>query len=1043
MTTRIRLTLAVLGFAAYAGLFTPDAGALDLSEHITQYRHRTWTVREGFTRGPVFAITQTPDGYLWLGTGSGLVRFDGVRAAPWVPPESARLPSPVVRSLLTGHDGTLWIGTLRGLVSWKLGRATEYEQLAGLDVDVLTEGPDGTVWAVGYSFDSNGKFCSIRPNQVRCDADGRLGHGPVGLHADRRGTLWVATAGGFWHWAPGTPQFYPVSGRSTVLQDFAEDDYGALLIPLLGRVARLNAGVLETAYSYPSRVRNARGSRILQDRDGAYWIGTHSHGLIRAHGVARETITSADGLTGDSIEGLYEDLEGNIWVVTDKGLDRFSAVSVATFSEREGLASPVYSVIAARDGSIWTSAGTPGRIYRIENGQVTLYRAPDARSNSNSSGIAAASSEVTIRDLPQYEIASLFQDAGGRIWVVGPDTAGYLQNRRFVSIPDIPHGTTYAVAGDAAGDVWLSNFERGLVHLFNGRVQEVLPWSVLGDHGLATALAVDPKDESIWIGFSKGGIAALGGGHVRRTFTPSDGLGPGRVSDLRFDGDGALWAATDGGLSRLKHGHFDTITANDGLPCNRLFWSVRIDDRSLWSYGECGLIHIASAELEAWIAGKTSKIRSTLLDASDGVSLFASDLSQSISPEVAISPDGSIWFRTLDGLSVIRPHHLEGNPVLPPVHIERMTADGVASDLSRTVRLPARIRDLAIDYTALSFVAPEKVLFRYKLEGWDREWQDAGTRRQAFYSNLPPRDYRFRVTASNNSGVWNQQGATLGFSIAPAYWQTTWFRALCLATILLLLWALYWLRMRQVTHTFNMTLEARVNERTRIARELHDTLLQSLHGLLFQFQAVRNLLPRRPDEAIRSLDHAINDTESALAESRDAIRGLRSEPIAKGDLAELLMAASRELAKFGTADQQPPVFELIEEGEKRPLSVTARNEIYRVALEVLRNAYRHAHATRIEVEIRYDDRVLRIRIRDNGRGVDSTVLKNGAAAGHWGLQGVRERAERIGARLDFWSEVGAGTEVQLTVPAHVAYQTPPDDVSSGLLRKVRNRAGHS
>jgi signal transduction histidine kinase len=267
--------------------------------------------------------------------------------------------------------------------------------------------------------------------------------------------------------------------------------------------------------------------------------------------------------------------------------------------------------------------------------------------------------------------------------------------------------------------------------------------------------------------------------------------------------------------------------------------------------------------------------------------------------------------------------------------------------------------------------------------------------------------------------------------------------ALCAVAFLLLLWAIYWLRLRHLTRTFNITLEARVNERTRIARELHDTLLQSLHGLMFQFQAVRNLLPRRPDDAMQSLDQAIDDTERALAESRDAIRDLRSEPLARGDLAALLMAASRELAKSGTADQQPPVFELIKEGEKRALSSTAKNEVCRIALEILRNAYRHAHASRIEAEIRYDDRILRVRIRDNGRGFDSRLLKEGGIAGHWGLRGVRERAERLGARLDFWSEAGAGTEVQLTVPPEVAYQTAGDDVGSRLLRKVRSHAEHS
>ncbi len=217
----------------------------------------------------------------------------------------------------------------------------------------------------------------------------------------------------------------------------------------------------------------------------------------------------------------------------------------------------------------------------------------------------------------------------------------------------MPRGTVYAVAGDPAGNVWLSNFELGLVHVFEDHLQEVFPWSALGDNGLATALAMDPKDQSVWIGFSKGGITALSRDRLRRSFTASDGLGPGRVSDLPLRrSDGTLWVATEGGLSRLKHGHFDTITSNNGLPCNRLFWSERADDHSLWLYGECGLIHVASAELEAWIAGKTLKIRSALLDASDGVSLFTGDLSQVISPKAAISPDGSIWFRTLAMASV-------------------------------------------------------------------------------------------------------------------------------------------------------------------------------------------------------------------------------------------------------------------------------------------------------------------------------------------------------------------------------------------------------
>lgn len=1021
--SRIRLTLAVLSFAGYCALCTPGARALDPSQKITQYAHRTWTVRDGFTKGPVLAITQTTDGYVWLGTSFGLERFDGMRAVPWKP-EDPRLPSPVIVSLLDGHDGTLWIGTLRGLVSWKSGRATEYEQLAGLSIDALTEGPDETVWAAGYSFNSNGKLCAIRSNQLRCDKDDRLGHGALGLHVDRRGTLWVAAVGGFWRWAPGTPQFYPVSDKSGINQGFAEDGSGALLIPLLGRVGRLNAGVLETAYAYPSRVRTALGHRILRDRDGVDWIGTLGRGLIRAQGGTRETFASADGLTGDVILAIFEDREGNIWVATDKGLDRFSANSIATFSEREGLASPLYSLVAARDGSIWTAA--PGRICRIQNGQVTQYRAPSARSNLISS--ARTSSEIIVRDLPQFDAASLFEDVRGRIWVVGPDIAGYLQDGLFVSIRSMPRGTVYAVAGDLAGNLWISLSEHGLVHVFEDHLREVFPWSALGDNGLATALAMDPKDQSVWIGFSKGGIAALSRDSLRRSFTASDGLGPGRVSDLRFDGDGTLWVATDGGLSRLKHGHFDTITSNNGLPCNRLFWSERADDYSLWLYGECGLIHVASAELEAWIAGKTLKIRSALLDASDGVSLFTGDLSQVISPKAAISPDGSIWFRTLDGLSVIRPHHLAVNPVAPPVHIERVTADGLTYDLSRPVHLPARTRDLAVEYTALSFVAPEKTHFRYRLQGQDSHWREAVNDRRVQYSNLAPGDYRFQVVASNNSGVWNERGATLDFSIAPAYWQTLWFRAACAVALAVGLWLLYQVRLRQIAREFERTLDVRVAERTRIARELHDTLLQSFHGLLLQFQAASRLFTRRPAEAKQLLDGAIDQAEEAITEGRDAVQGLRSSIEEPNNLAEAIGKLAEELsasevqpqpAEGGTA--RPIDIRVSIGGETRRLHPIVRDEIYRIAAEALRNAVQHSRGTQIVVELHYGSRALRVQVHDDGAGIDAKVAVARGREGHFGLQGMRERAEVAGGKLTIWSAQGVGTEVDLSIPASRAY----------------------
>jgi signal transduction histidine kinase len=344
----------------------------------------------------------------------------------------------------------------------------------------------------------------------------------------------------------------------------------------------------------------------------------------------------------------------------------------------------------------------------------------------------------------------------------------------------------------------------------------------------------------------------------------------------------------------------------------------------------------------------------------------------------------------------------------------------VTSDANGNVRVPPRIRDLQIDYTALSFVAPEKVLFRYKLEGWDGDWQDAGTRRQAFYSNLPPRNYRFRVMASNNSGVWNEAGTFLDFSVAPAYYQTWWFRSLCVAAFLALLAAAYQLRLRQVAQQFNMRMEERVNERTRIARELHDTLLQSFQGVLLKFHAVTYVILDRPAEAQKTLQTAIEQARQAITDGRDAVQGLRSSTLVSCDIAQAISTFGDELAS-GPSGQNSPNFRVVVEGSPRDLAPLLRDEIYRITGEALRNAFRHADAQRIEVEIRYDQRQLRLRVRDDGKGIDPVILNGRGRPGHYGLPGMHERAKLVGGKLAVWSELNSGTEAELTIPASIAY----------------------
>jgi signal transduction histidine kinase len=342
---------------------------------------------------------------------------------------------------------------------------------------------------------------------------------------------------------------------------------------------------------------------------------------------------------------------------------------------------------------------------------------------------------------------------------------------------------------------------------------------------------------------------------------------------------------------------------------------------------------------------------------------------------------------------------------------------------------------LEIDYAALSFVAPQKVRFRYKLEGHDTEWQEPGSRRQAFYSDLRPGKYRFRVIACNNDGVWNEEGATLDFSVTPAWYQTIWFRVSCVGGFVLLLWALYQLRLQQLERQFGMQVEARVNERTRIARELHDTLLQSFQGLMLRFQTVDEMLPARPLDAKNALEGALDRADQAISEGRDAITDIRASSLASRDLEKSITALMTNLSEeLAAGNGCSATFRVLVEGAPRAVRPTLQDEIYRIARESLRNAFRHAQAGHIETEITYGES-LRLRFRDDGKGIDPIVVEHGGRSGHWGLPGIRERSKQIGAQLSVWSELGAGTEVELSIPGSIAYEASPTRPRFRLFRK--------
>jgi signal transduction histidine kinase/ligand-binding sensor domain-containing protein len=956
-----------------------------------------------------------------------------------------QLPSSIITSLLAARDGALWIGTFQGLASWKDGKLIQYPELAGQGVAALLEDREEAVWA-GTVGVPTGRLCEIHGGSVHCQGEnGSLARGVVSLWEDSKGNIWAGAMTGLWRWKPGLPKRYPMSDSISEIRSLTEGDNGALLLSMPGGIRQFLDGKTGT-YPLPATRPQFKPTSLLRDRDGSLWIGTQDRGLVHVHHGRLDVFARSDGLSGDYIAGLMEDREGNLWVATTNGLDRFRDFAVPTISTKRGLSAAfVGSVLSAKDGSVWLS--TSDGLYRWGHGQVTIFR---KRRERPATRLAEQSDvrEVTDSGSP-LDPGSLFQDDRGRIWVFTYREVAYFEGGRFTPVNSAPAGTVHSVAEDSAGNLWISNVDHGLFHLVGGNLVERIPWATLGRTDFAFSLSTDPARGGVWLGFYQGGLAYFRDGQVRASYKVADGLGKGIVADVQVDKDGALWAATEGGLSRVKSGRVSTLTSKNGLPCDSVHWAREDNDHSFWLYMACGLVRIERTQLDAWVVDPKRSIQATVFDSSDGVR--SGSLPGGYSPRVAKTADGKLWFLPGDGVSTIDPRHLAFNKLPPPVQIEQVIADGKAywqnltgNASSLQSKLPPLIRDLAIDYTALSLAIPEKVRFRFKLEGQDRDWREVVNVRRVQYSNLAPGPYRFRVTASNNSGVWNEQGASLDFSIAPAYWQTRWFVALCVAALMALLWALYQLRLRQLAREFKMTLDARVGERTRIARELHDTLLQSFHGLLLRFQAAYELLPARPAEAKQSLERAIDQAAQAITEGRDAVQGLRASVVESNDLAVAIRTFGEELRadQIGNASASV-VLGVVVEGTPRTLRPIQRDEIYRVACEALRNAFRHAHATHIEVELRYDERRLRLRVRDDGRGIDPKFLTEEGRAGHYGLHGMRERAKLMGGKLNVWSALDSGAEVELSIPADRAYAISASTWRSWFAKKFSRESVQS
>ena len=975
-------------------LACPDVAGLDPSRKISQYGHSMWRIQDGYLPGPPEAIAQTADGYLWIGTHAGLVRFDGVRFVPWSSPKSEKLPSDQIHYLLGTSDGSLWIGTAGGLARWKDGILTTYTNLPN-SIWGIVEDHERNIWIARWdSGDARGPLCRIRDSDVRCFGrnDGIPLPTATELALDSSENFWISGNEGLCKWRPGGSAVYchrelAERGYLMGVDALSVLDESHVWIGLQQPNGNLQLEELNHGYWTAHPLHNAKGpppstNRIFRDPEGALWIGTASDGIYRIFGDKTDHFSNGDGLSSDSVERFFQDREGTLWVATTKGIDSFRDLAVVSYSIKEGLASDsVSTVLASHNGGVWIGGAEA-------LGFLTQDKLSAIRTNHG---------------LPGRDITTMSEDRRGRLWI-GVDSSLSVQDHgHFLPIhkPDGSSlGIVLGVAEDAAGTEWaLTNGKLSRIENLKVQQQIILP-------GPCFSIAADPK-EGLWLGCENGDLAH----YSRNRLETFPRVSVTKIRQLLPEPNGGLWAVGEDALIWWKHNTSATLTTRNGLPCDELYAAVKDNAGALWLYARCGILSIAASQLAMWQENPSTQVEVESLDVFCGAQPGMTPLQ----PQATRSLDGHLWFANNNVVQTFDPRVWRRNELPPNVLVERVAANGATYPILRDLKLPAHVRNLEIDYTALSFVVPQKVRFRYKLEGHDTEWQDSQGRRQAFFTNLDPGRYTFRVIASNNDGVWNENGTALSFFVTPALDQTAWFKGLCLLAVAGVAWALYWLRLRHATTRMHQRLEARLEERERIAHELHDTFFQGIQGLLLRFHTATSQL--RKDEPARQVFEAtLKESDRVMLEGRELVLDLRATVSKQSDLPTAFSDFGEGMRKGSSCD-----FRVVVNGTLRPLHPVVFEELFKIGKEALANAFRHSGGHLIEAELNYERSELRIRIRDDGTGIDPAILREGHRDGHFGLPGMRERAEKAGAHLDVWSRTGAGTEVELRIAAGVVY----------------------
>ena len=1025
------------------------------------------TSKDGLSPGQVRGIVQDDQGFLWINTTGVLNRYDGYQFKNYTrDPAHPNYPAGgFIQILFKDRSGFLWVSSNESLDRFDL--ATETTTRFRSDHN----GPDSVLGPVLHiSQDRAGiLWLSTRNGLHRLDpatgAFRHYAHNPSDPHSlsssfvrssyeDREGTLWVCTVAGL-------DAFDRRTGKVTdrIRLELAEsrtvkaleDHAGALWIIYsfgngLASYDR-NARRL-TLYSFENKpttlLSGAEG--IHEDADANLWVVTRESGLVRIDRNRRSAIryrhsrVNPDSISEDFSKAVFEDREGRIWVgMGTTGLNHFERKPLPfkrythePDNPRSLLESFVMAVYADSQENIWV--GSPLGVTRIDgkSGEYSFFRKPGSYPANLSNTTAI------VEDRSGYLWFGTF---GGGLKRYDPRTAKVVAFRHNPADPhSLSHDVVFSLMVDRQGTLWVGT-DNGLNRCEDPITGRFRSWK--GDPADPSptdvrAIAEDSKGvmwlvtstlqrfdqaagRSIAFMFDDYGTGKAG--RKEAPFLVKSGRRLSEDSFLTIDHSGVPWIATANGLLRFDREleQFTMYDQRNGLAASAVNGILEDRNGNLWVSTAGGLSRF----------NPRTKTFTNYYEA-DGLSGNAFEGF----PAACRSQRGQMFFGSKSGLTSFWPEQIVEKAYIPPVVLTGFSlrnvpvTPGPGSTLAQSISFTPSLtlshgqNLFSFEFAALSYVDPQRNQYQYMLEPLDRSWNRVdATHRMATFTALPAGEYTLRVRGSNNRGVWNEQGVALRLQILPPWWGTWWFRGVCAVVFVAMLWAAYQYRIRELQWEFEMRLAGRVEERTRIARELHDTLLQSVQGLMFSFQAARNLLPGRTEEAIRTLDKAIRQGDGAIAEGRDAIQGLRADPDLESNLEQLLTATGKELARSSSAGAEPPAFQVTVEGARKPLSPLLQEEVYRIAREILRNAFHHAQASRIEAETTYDGQFFRLRIRDDGKGIDHKVLEAGARQGHWGLPGVRERAKRIGAELKLWSEPGAGTETKLTVPARIAFRT--------------------